>query len=123
MPLKLSHSLNLVCGVSEALMPLAANNYLLLSLLCAIFGFTFASSYVLIPKIAEMIVGVDNFGSAIGLNFFMQGLGLLIGTPFAGWLYEISGRYETFVNDSFTDYLFSQLVVLVLCIRELNSNQ
>lgn len=73
-------------------MPLAASNYLALSALCALFGFTFASAYVLIPKLAELIVGVDNFASAIGLNFFMQGLGLLFGTPFSGWIYEISGR-------------------------------
>lgn len=81
-----------VCGISEALMPMFGNNVPLMSVLCALFGFTFASAYVLIPKIAEMIVGVDNFGAAIGLNFFMQGLGLLIGTPFAGWIYEVSGR-------------------------------
>jgi MFS family permease len=74
------------------LMPLFASNYILLSALCAVFGFTFASAYVLIPKLTELIVGVDNFSSAIGLNFFMQGLGLLIGTPFAGWIYEKSGR-------------------------------
>lgn len=78
--------------MSEALMPLAASNAVALSALCAIFGFTFASAYVLIPKIAEMIVGVDEFASAIGLNFFMQGLGLLIGTPFAGWIFEVTQR-------------------------------
>lgn len=73
-------------------MPLAASNAIALSVLSAIFGLTFASAYVLIPKIAEMIVGVDHFASAIGLNFFVQGLGLLLGTPFAGWIYEVSGR-------------------------------
>lgn len=73
-------------------MPMCGENIYLLSVLCALFGFSFASAYVLIPKIAEMIVGVDNFGSAIGLNFFMQGLGLLVGTPFAGWIYETTGR-------------------------------
>lgn len=73
-------------------MPYVASNYLMLSVVCALFGFTFASAYVLIPKIAELIVGVDNFASAIGLNFFMQGLGLLVGTPFSGWLFEISGQ-------------------------------
>lgn len=82
----------LVCGISEALMPFAAPDYIALSALCALFGFSFASAYVLIPKIAELIVGVDNFASAIGLNFFMQGLGLLVGTPFSGWIYEVSGR-------------------------------
>ena len=73
-------------------MPYAASNYIALSVLCALFGFSFASAYVLIPKLAELIVGVDNFASAIGLNFFMQGLGLLVGTPFSGWVYEMSGR-------------------------------
>jgi hypothetical protein len=88
------HSLKiiLVCGISEALMPLAALNSGALSVLCAVFGFTFASAYVLIPKIAELIVGVDHFASAIGLNFFMQGLGLLIGTPLASWIFGVSGR-------------------------------
>lgn len=82
----------IVCGITEALMPMFGDNVPLLAALCALFGFTFASAYVLIPKIAEMIVGVDNFASAIGLNFFMQGLGLLVGTPFAGWIYEKTGR-------------------------------
>lgn len=81
----------LSCGLSEALMPLASNTFAL-SILCAVFGFTFASAYVLIPKIAELIVGVDNFASAIGLNFFMQGLGLLVGTPFASLIYETTQR-------------------------------
>jgi predicted MFS family arabinose efflux permease len=73
-------------------MPLAAKNFYALSILCVVFGFTFASAYVLIPKIAELIVGVDNFASAIGLNFFMQGLGLLVGTPFASWIFGMSER-------------------------------
>lgn len=73
-------------------MPLGASNGFVLSALCALFGFSFASAYVLIPKLTELIVGVDSFSSAIGLNFFMQGLGLLIGTPFAGWIFEQSGR-------------------------------
>lgn len=74
-------------------MPVVAHNTYALAFLCATFGFSFASAYVLIPKIAELIVGVDNFGSAIGLNFFMQGLGLLVGTPFAGWIFEVSERF------------------------------
>ena len=74
------------------MMPFVANSYVALSFLCAIFGFTFASAYVLIPKIAEMIVGVDNFASAIGLNFFMQGLGLLVGAPFSCWVYGLQER-------------------------------
>lgn len=83
----------IACGLSEALMPTVAHNWLALSILCAIFGFTFASAYVLIPKLAELICGVDNFASALGLNFFMQGVGLLVGTPFAGWIFEMTGRY------------------------------
>lgn len=83
----------IACGLCEALMPVVALNWLALSILCAIFGFTFASAYVLIPKLAELICGVDNFASALGLNFFMQGMGLLVGTPFAGWIFEMTGRY------------------------------
>lgn len=63
-------------------------------MLCGSFGFTFASAYVLIPKIVELIVGVDNFSAAIGLNFFMQGLGLLIGTPFASWIFVVTNNWN-----------------------------
>ena len=74
------------------MIPFGTKNSFLLSVTCAVFGFTFASAYVLIPRLVELTVGVDNFTSAIGLNFFMQGLGLLVGTPFASWVYGISGR-------------------------------
>ncbi|KAG5668959.1 hypothetical protein PVAND_016865 [Polypedilum vanderplanki] len=79
----------LICGLSISLMPSVAENVLTLAICCATFGFTFASAYVLIPKIAELIVGVEEFPSALGLNFFVQGLGCLIGPPFASTIYEI----------------------------------
>jgi MFS family permease len=82
----------LICGISEALMPIMAPNFITFGLCCAFFGFTFASAYVLIPKIAEMIVGVDSFASALGVNFLIQGCGLLLGTPFASLLYESLDR-------------------------------
>jgi predicted MFS family arabinose efflux permease len=83
----------LICGLSEALLPLAARNFTTFAIFSGIFGFTFASAYVLIPKIAEMIVGTEDFASALGLNFFVQGLGLLLGTPFGSMIYEVSGRW------------------------------
>jgi len=112
----------LVCGVSEALMPFAAPDYIALSALCALFGFSFASAYVLIPKIAELIVGVDNFASAIGLNFFMQGLGLLVGTPFSGWIYEISGSWSVSFYVSGGAIAFSS-VLAFLIKTQFNKNQ
>jgi len=82
----------LVCGIAEILLPMCAVNSIAFGICCVFFGFSFASAYVLIPKIAEMIVGVDEFASAIGLNFFVQGLALLVGIPFASTIYEAIGR-------------------------------
>ncbi|CAH1734826.1 unnamed protein product [Chironomus riparius] len=82
----------LVCGISEILLPSCADNSITFGICCFFFGFSFASAYVLIPKIAEMIVGVEAFASAIGLNFFVQGLALLVGIPFASTIYEAIGR-------------------------------
>jgi hypothetical protein len=81
-----------VCGMSEASMPFLLFSKIALSAACCFFGFTFASAYVLIPRLVELIGGEENFTSAIGLNFFMQGMGLLIGTPFASLIFRVSGR-------------------------------
>lgn len=82
----------LFCGITEVLLPNLAENSIAFGICCFFFGFSFASAYVLIPKIAEMIVGVEEFASAIGLNFFVQGLALLVGIPFASTIYEAIGR-------------------------------
>jgi MFS family permease len=82
----------LVCGGSIAFIPWAAGSVVGLGVFCATFSFSFASAYVLIPKIAELIVGVEEFPSALGLNFSMQGLGCLVGTPFASVLFEFFDR-------------------------------
>lgn len=82
----------LICGIAEILLPNFATNSVAFGICCFFFGFSFASAYVLIPKIAEMIVGVEKFASAIGLNFFVQGLALLFGIPFASTIYETIGR-------------------------------
>ena len=82
-----------MCGLSEALLPfVAASVPFALFVVCSFFGFTFASAYVLIPKLVELIAGEGNFTTAIGLNFFMQGLGMLVGTPSASFIHEITGR-------------------------------
>lgn len=81
-----------VCGVSILLIPLATWSYVLLLILCAIFGITFGSSFSFTPMITSRLVDMDDFTVAYGLILLVQGIGSLVGPPLAGWIFDITNR-------------------------------
>uniref|UniRef100_W8AKZ3 Monocarboxylate transporter 14 n=1 Tax=Ceratitis capitata TaxID=7213 RepID=W8AKZ3_CERCA len=83
-----------VCGISVFLMPFLVLNYALLVLVCITFGFTFASSYSFTPSICVSIVDLDDFTCAYGLVLLVQGIGMILGPPIAGEIYEITLRWD-----------------------------
>jgi len=74
----------LVCGVATAVMPLLLFRHWLLAAACAAFGASFASTFSFTPTILAELVPMDRFTVAYGLNLLCQGVGNLLGPPFAG---------------------------------------
>ncbi|KAH8299817.1 hypothetical protein KR044_006423, partial [Drosophila immigrans] len=84
----------LVCGASVFFMPMLITNYNGLMAMCIIFGVTFASSFSFTPSILVSIVDLDDFTCAYGLVLLVQGVGMIVGPPIAGAIYEFTGRWD-----------------------------
>lgn len=83
-----------LCGLSVALIPICVESYITLVVLCMLFGLTFASSFSFTPSILVSLVDLDDFTCAYGLVLLVQGLGIIVGPPLAGFIFEISLRWD-----------------------------
>lgn len=83
-----------VCGISMFCIPLATGSYTFLMTLCAVFGVTFGSSFSFTPMITSRLVDMDDFTLAYGLILLVQGIGSLIGPPLAGFIYDLTNRWD-----------------------------
>jgi len=81
-----------VCGFVTALIPFV-NSYNAVLVLSAFYGFCISANYSLTSPILVDLVSIDNFSSAYGFLLACQGVGNLIGPPFAGWLYDFSKEW------------------------------
>nr|XP_040224398.2 uncharacterized protein LOC120950448 [Anopheles coluzzii]XP_040224400.2 uncharacterized protein LOC120950448 [Anopheles coluzzii]XP_040224401.2 uncharacterized protein LOC120950448 [Anopheles coluzzii]XP_040224402.2 uncharacterized protein LOC120950448 [Anopheles coluzzii]XP_049462813.1 uncharacterized protein LOC120950448 [Anopheles coluzzii] len=82
------------CGASIFVMPWLIWSYPAMVVLCIIFGFTFASTFSFTPIIMVRLVSLDDFTVAYGLVLLVQGIGSLIGPPIAGFLYDVTNRWD-----------------------------
>ncbi|KRY00797.1 Monocarboxylate transporter 9 [Trichinella pseudospiralis] len=82
-----------VCGVCVGVIPLTSS-FALICTLCIIFGFAISASASMTSLIVVELTNINQFAEAYGLVLFVQGLGNLLGTPFAGALYDITKTYE-----------------------------
>lgn len=80
-------------GVATALSPFI-NNYYLLILYCAIFGFSIACFAALRSIIAVDLLGLEKLTNAFGLLLLFQGIATIIGSPVAGLFYDLTGSYD-----------------------------
>ncbi|XP_055921066.1 uncharacterized protein LOC129952493 [Eupeodes corollae] len=83
-----------LCGISVALIPIFVESYISLVGLCMLFGLTFASSFSFTPSILVSLVDLDDFTCAYGLVLLVQGLGIIVGPPLAGFIYEVTLRWD-----------------------------
>ncbi|XP_053675478.1 monocarboxylate transporter 9 [Anopheles nili] len=83
-----------LCGASIFVMPWVISSYVAMVILCIIFGFTFASTFSFTPIIMVRLVSLDDFTVAYGLVLLVQGIGSLIGPPIAGFLYDVTERWD-----------------------------
>lgn len=96
MNLKLLFGMSTVfCGVSISLVPLA-EVFSFLAVLSGCFGIFSAAMDALLSCILIDIVGKKAFDNFMcGIILFIEGLANLIGPPFAGFLFDLTGNYDT----------------------------
>lgn len=83
------------CGLVVALIPfLIIHSYKLLSVVCGGFGLLIAANYSLTSIILVELISIERFTNAYGLLLLVQGIANLIGPPLAGWIYDLSGKYD-----------------------------
>lgn len=80
-------------GLGLALVPLSRNS-VSFAIFDAIYGFFVAASEALSCVIVADILGMSKLSDGYGILMFLQGIANLVGPPFAGWLYDVSGSYN-----------------------------
>merc|ERR1712106_122003 len=81
-----------VCGFVTALIPYV-KSYSMVLVLSAFYGFFISANYSLTSPILVDLVSIEQFSSAYGFLLACQGVGNLVGPPFAGWLYDYSKEW------------------------------
>uniref|UniRef100_A0A2M4A9F8 Putative monocarboxylate transporter n=1 Tax=Anopheles triannulatus TaxID=58253 RepID=A0A2M4A9F8_9DIPT len=83
-----------LCGASIFCMPLIIESHVAMGAMCITFGITFASTFSFTPIIMVRLVSLDDFTVAYGLILLVQGIGSLVGPPIAGFLYDVTNRWD-----------------------------
>ncbi|XP_048200548.1 monocarboxylate transporter 14 isoform X2 [Perognathus longimembris pacificus] len=83
---------NLTLGLSIFLLPLL-RTYAGLAVICALIGFS-SGYFSLMPVVTEDLVGIRHLANAYGIIICANGISALLGPPFAGWIYDITQKYD-----------------------------
>jgi MFS family permease len=81
-----------VCGFVTAIIPFV-KTYSMVLVLSGFYGFFISANYSLTSPILVDIVSIEQFSSAYGFLLACQGIGNLVGPPFAGWLYDYTNKW------------------------------
>ncbi|GBP60080.1 Monocarboxylate transporter 12 [Eumeta japonica] len=101
----------IICGASVALYPCFIRDFWVLTVISAVFGLSFASSYSYTPAILMELMPLDHFTLAYGMILLSQGIGHLVGPSLGALLYDLSGTWDL------TFYVGSAwIVVSGLCV-------
>ncbi|KAK2145394.1 hypothetical protein LSH36_685g01030 [Paralvinella palmiformis] len=105
-----------VLGIDTMLVPLC-NSYASLCVYAAVYGFFVSVTYAIQMVCIVDIVGLEKTSSAFGLMQLFQGIATMLGTPLAGWLYDVSGGYDPTFYMSGAWMTFSGITMLpVVCL-------
>ena len=81
------------CGTATAIVPFLTS-YAALGAMAGIFGFAISANYSLTSPILVELVSLEQFSNAYGLLLLVQGISNLVGPPFAGYLYDVTKRWN-----------------------------
>ncbi|XP_043926990.1 monocarboxylate transporter 14 isoform X2 [Protopterus annectens] len=83
---------NLTLCICILIVPLM-HSYIGLAFICALVGFS-GGYFSIMPVVTEDLVGIDHLANAYGIIICANGISALWGPPFAGWIYDISHKYD-----------------------------
>uniref|UniRef100_A0A8C0W7Y7 Major facilitator superfamily (MFS) profile domain-containing protein n=1 Tax=Castor canadensis TaxID=51338 RepID=A0A8C0W7Y7_CASCN len=83
---------NLTLVLSILILPLM-QTYAGLAAICALIGFS-SGYFSLMPVVTEDLVGIEHLANAYGIIICANGISALLGPPFAGWIYDITQKYD-----------------------------
>ncbi|KAM5164870.1 monocarboxylate transporter 14 [Mantella aurantiaca] len=83
---------NFTLGICILILPLM-QVYAALAVVCAFIGFS-SGYFSLMPVVTEDLVGIEQLANAYGIIICANGISALLGPPFAGWIYDITQKYD-----------------------------
>ncbi|XP_075807478.1 monocarboxylate transporter 14 isoform X2 [Microtus pennsylvanicus] len=83
---------NFTLVFSIFLLPLM-HTYASLAVICALIGFS-SGYFSLMPVVTEDLVGTEHLANAYGIIICANGISALLGPPFAGWIFDITKKYD-----------------------------
>ncbi|EDL75542.1 solute carrier family 16 (monocarboxylic acid transporters), member 14 (predicted), isoform CRA_b [Rattus norvegicus] len=83
---------NFTLVLSIFLLPLM-HTYASLAVICALIGFS-SGYFSLMPVVTEDLVGTEHLANAYGIIICANGISALLGPPFAGWIFDITQKYD-----------------------------
>ncbi|GFS04293.1 monocarboxylate transporter [Elysia marginata] len=85
----------IICGISTCLSPLCGSDAVLHGVYGFVFGTFIGAHLILGPIILVELLGASMLSSSLGVSFMFRALGMLLGTPVAGWIYDATGSYTS----------------------------
>ncbi|XP_029789514.1 monocarboxylate transporter 14 [Suricata suricatta] len=93
------------------------HTYAGLAVICALIGFS-SGNFSLMPVVTEDLVGIQHLANAYGIIICANGISALLGPPFAGWIYDITEKYDFSFYICGLLYLVGTLFLLIQpCIQ------
>ncbi|KAM3931735.1 monocarboxylate transporter 14 [Leptodactylus fuscus] len=83
---------NFTLGICILILPLM-QIYAALAVVCALIGFS-SGYFSLMPVVTEDLVGIKQLANAYGIIICANGISALLGPPFAGWIFDITQKYD-----------------------------
>ncbi|XP_008842691.1 monocarboxylate transporter 14 isoform X2 [Nannospalax galili] len=83
---------NFTLVLSIFVLPLM-HTYAGLAVICALIGFS-SGYFSLMPVVTEDLVGIEHLANAYGIIICANGISALLGPPFAGWIFDITQKYD-----------------------------
>lgn len=83
---------NFTLVLSIFILPLM-HTYAGLAVICALIGFS-SGYFSLMPVVTEDLVGIEHLANAYGIIICANGVSALLGPPFAGWIYDMTQKYD-----------------------------
>ncbi|KAM9664136.1 monocarboxylate transporter 14 isoform 1-T1 [Trichechus inunguis] len=107
---------NFALVISIFILPLM-HTYAGLAVVCALIGFS-SGYFSLMPVVTEDLVGIKHLANAYGIIICANGISALLGPPFAGWIYDITQKYDFSFYMCGLLYMVGIVFLLIqLCIR------